>query len=268
MALLGLLALPIAGCEELCTEGAITWCPPGRSDLNTAPDVASLQVESWTPDSVPPLGGRVVGDLALVDHLTRFATRVQDLDGDDLLVEWDLDGDGEFEKGEASTDPGQRSVEAFRTYRAPGTFGLRFRASDFPAELGIPGETLRERPVAIIREGDNRRPVPAFTFNPRQARVGETVSFDAGASSDSDFFDNPPFNTLTYRWSFGDMTGALGETATHVYRAPGTYRVSLQVQDQFRRVAAPSAEQTLTVLDAGAPNSPPSARFSVVPAAR
>jgi hypothetical protein len=56
--------------------------------------------------------------------------------------------------------------------------------------------------------------------------VGETVSFDGGASYD-------PFGGImaSYAWTFGDTNSGTGETPTHTYTAVGTYTVTLTVTD-------------------------------------
>ena len=54
--------------------------------------------------------------------------------------------------------------------------------------------------------------------------VGETVSFDASASSDD-------VAIVSYEWAFGDGTTGTGETTTHIYTDPGTYTVTLTVSD-------------------------------------
>ena len=54
--------------------------------------------------------------------------------------------------------------------------------------------------------------------------VGETVTFDAGESSDN-------VGIVSYEWHFGDGTTGTGATSTHTYTSPGTYTVTLTVKD-------------------------------------
>lgn len=60
---------------------------------------------------------------------------------------------------------------------------------------------------------------------PYSGYINEPVQFDGTGSSD------PEEAPLTYFWSFGDGTTATGPTPTHTYTTPGTYQVSLTVND-------------------------------------
>ncbi len=68
---------------------------------------------------------------------------------------------------------------------------------------------------------------PTASFGAPRARPGVPVALDASASSD------PDGTIASYAWSFGDLQAAtLGApSATHVYRSPGTYAVSLTLTD-------------------------------------
>lgn len=79
----------------------------------------------------------------------------------------------------------------------------------------------------------NQDPLAAFTYTPTQVYANDSVDFDASNSTDPD-----PEDELQYSWEFGDPyansgnpnTGE-GVTESHVYTMPGTYNVTLTVED-------------------------------------
>jgi PKD repeat protein len=79
-------------------------------------------------------------------------------------------------------------------------------------------------------ESGNKRPLPSFTSAPAAPKAGETVSFDAAASSDSDG------TIVKYEWdldgngSFETSTGTTA-AATRAYAATGVVKVGLKVTD-------------------------------------
>lgn len=85
----------------------------------------------------------------------------------------------------------------------------------------------------------NDAPTASFTFAPGVPDVGETVTFDAGGSSDEDG------QIVSYEWAFGDGTMGSGETATHSYDDAGSYTATLTVTDDNGAIAEASAGITL-----------------------
>jgi PKD repeat protein len=68
-------------------------------------------------------------------------------------------------------------------------------------------------------------PVANFTWTPSIPKVGESVIFDASAST-------PNGGTiLKYEWNFGDGKYAVGKIVSHAYTNPNTYTVTLNVSD-------------------------------------
>lgn len=79
----------------------------------------------------------------------------------------------------------------------------------------------------------NKDPLAEFTYTPTTVYANQTVDFDASNSTDPD-----PDDVLEYSWDFGDdyATSEYPNTATgvqpsHVYTVPGTYNVTLTVED-------------------------------------
>lgn len=71
--------------------------------------------------------------------------------------------------------------------------------------------------------------------------AGRTVTVDGSSSSDSDG------SIDRYLWEFGDGATAGGPTASHTYTEPGTYLVTLAVQDNQGRWDVTSAPTTVDV---------------------
>lgn len=73
----------------------------------------------------------------------------------------------------------------------------------------------------------NQAPTAAFTYSPASPSTGETITFDASSSADTD-------GTITsYEWDWtNDGTyDATGVTTTHSYGSASTYTVKLRVTD-------------------------------------
>jgi PKD repeat protein len=75
---------------------------------------------------------------------------------------------------------------------------------------------------------ENQGPSADFSFSPQAPRVGEPVTFTADAS-------DPDGTIVVYDWNFdGDANptrDATGEIATYTYGQSGTFRVTLNVND-------------------------------------
>lgn len=60
-----------------------------------------------------------------------------------------------------------------------------------------------------------------FSYSPTEPRAGEVVMFSNQASSGED-----------WEWTFGDGSTSTTKSPTHVYKRPGTYVVTLKVDDK------------------------------------
>ena len=98
----------------------------------------------------------------------------------------------------------------------------------------------------------NTAPTAAFAIKTPAPRSGQPVQFDASGSTDREAGIGGEI--VTYRWSFGDGTGAetTGPTTEHVYNGEGAVVVTLSVVD---KQGAASAEVTapLKVVDGTPP---------------
>jgi len=85
---------------------------------------------------------------------------------------------------------------------------------------------------------DGGGPEARFDTSPVVVYVGDTVTFDAGASTG-------PASIVAYNWDLGTAGPSAGRTVTASYDAPGTYLIRLTIQDANGKTA--TLEQPLTV---------------------
>lgn len=82
------------------------------------------------------------------------------------------------------------------------------------------GSALGSRSINISAGPGDGTVVPQFTVAPTTPRVGQSITFNASATSGS---------VDGYSWSFGDGTTGIGQQVSHTYAAAGTYTVELSV---------------------------------------
>jgi hypothetical protein len=101
----------------------------------------------------------------------------------------------------------------------------------------------------------NAPPVARIAFTPAQPHVGDLVSFDGSASTDSDGA------IVSYAWTFGNGNGASGSPlAAASFDRADTYVVTLLVTD-----AAGTSTQTSIQVTVGAPAAPAAPEAPVGP---
>jgi hypothetical protein len=254
-----LAAAGLSGCERLCTSTEWTWCTEEGYALNSPPYAAFAFSPSPTPREDTVEAGRTV----------TFRSTSEDPQRDPLYLEWDLDGDGEFElEGYEKTLDGLpllREVEG--VFPEPGTYRVTLRVSDFPQFRGAPGEATLTKVLHVVDPAANRRPRAVVTASPARVSVGQEVVLNAGGSDDPDFYDAP----LEFRWHFPDgfvASDSFGPEARGHFLTTGTRDVKVEVEDAFG--AEDEAEVEVEVV-AGPPppppepNTPPAAYFTAVP---
>jgi PKD repeat protein len=139
--------------------------------------------------------------------------------------------------GDGSTGTGAKPPHS---YASVGTYTVKLTVTN---SLGLTNATSQQVTVVGL--------TPAFTINNTHPAVGEQVSFDASASTDTS-------GTITnYAWSFGDGSSGTGVSAHHTYTGAGPYTVTLTLTD--------SNNQTNTVSHQLVVGSPPAAAFTVSP---
>jgi len=85
----------------------------------------------------------------------------------------------------------------------------------------------------------NSPPTASFVFSPTNPEAGDTVYFNASASSDSDG------DIISYEWDFGDGSSGSSVQISHTYTDAGTFQVTLVVTDDDGATGVLS--QTVTV---------------------
>ena len=108
------------------------------------------------------------------------------------------------------------------------------------------GETTRTIDLRLIPPGvilpANPNLAAGFTFSPAAPKVLDTVTFNAGTTTNNGVACN---TACTFEWDFGDGTSASGQNTTHQFRTVGSFLVRLTVTDS--RGATATAVQTVPV---------------------
>ena len=117
---------------------------------------------------------------------------------------WDF-GDGGMATG----------LVANHAYSRAGTYTVTFTASNS-------GSTDSESMSVTVTDPPVAAAIVSINASPNPATVGETVRFSSTVRGDA---------PITYSWNFGDGSTGTGANPTHAYAAPGTYNVTLTVQN-------------------------------------
>ncbi|MCC6984234.1 MAG: PKD domain-containing protein [Bauldia sp.] len=133
-----------------------------------------------------------------------------------------------FPNGTTSSDP----IASFR-FAAPGTYSIRHVVRD---DSGHRCDLATENVTVVV----NAQPV-AVAGDDRRVAIGETTTLDGSASTDA---EGP---LASFRWTFGDRTGAETAVATHAYDKAGTYVAVLAVNDGSG-VGNAAAFDTVTII--------------------
>ena len=182
----------------------------------TEPNLAPIPVFTTAPSAVVP--GETVRFNASASH---------DEDGWIESYQWDL-GDGTTAQGEA--------IE--HQYSVPGTCHVTLTVTD---NAGATATVQSEMLVVST----NIAPQPQLEVSAAVLAPGEPLICSADGSID------PDGEIVTYEWNFGDGSHANGTSATHVYAAEGTYRVTLTTTDNEG-----ARQSTNCIVTVGIPTNP------------
>lgn len=169
---------------------------------STAQDTVTIAVNHRPVAEAGPL---IDTDRLLV---TLDAGASSDADGDALIYLWDF-GDG---------SPLMAGEKVSHVFPRAGRYPVTLRVDD---GAGLSNSGALDATTVII----NAAPLANAGGN-QEVCSGQSVLFDASASTDEDG------DLLRYSWDFGDGTGSSVVNPTKTYEMPGTYPVTLKVEDE------------------------------------
>ena len=188
-------------------------------------------------DNVAPTAAYTVSPAAPVaGEAVTFTSTSSDAQGSITYQSWDLDNDGHYDDGEATT--------ATRTFSAAGNYTVRLLVMD---DDGWWRSTSKTITVAA-----NRAPVAAFSSSPSAVDTGQAVTLTS-SSSDPDGRPLAESWDLDNNGTFGDKTG---QVVTTSWNTNGTHTVSLRVTDSGGSVRTVSHDITVN-------NRPPQPAFGM-----
>ena len=175
-----------SGAEGTATQSIVVRSDPGpTSSFNFAP-------------TVPDVGETVA-----------FTSTAQASQGSIVAVDWDFDGDGEFDDFSGP--------DAQRAFDSPGTHVVKLRAQQTNGQFAVGQASVRANGI----------PAANFTWNPARPVAGASVDL---VSTSTDF-EGP---LATFSWDL-DGDGLFGDGSGPRFRQPfaaaGTYDIGLRVTD-------------------------------------
>jgi PKD repeat protein len=165
--------------------------------------------------------------------------------------------------GTSTTDCTSASVTSWSwTFGDGGTASGKdvthsFAAGNYPVTLTVKdslNHAVSTTKTVTVKLSD--APNAAFVVSPSSAIPGQTLFFNAAASSAAG-----TRTIVDYQWNFGDGATGRGVTSSHAFAAVGSYTVTLTVVDDAGRSA--TATNTVTVSATGA--SSPVAKITYSP---
>jgi PKD repeat protein len=227
----------------LPTRESLVQPPGSRHEINlTVVDddgaidstTKTVTVEPAEPDNQPPTADFTFSPTnpTVGEEVSFDASASTDSDGSVDEYRWDFDGDG-------SVDETTQSPTTTHTFSTADDYAVKLTVVDDDDATNSTTQTVTVEPA----EDQNEPPTADFTFSPTDPETGETVSFDASASTDSDG------SVVEYHWDFnGD--GTVDETTqvpttTHTFSDRGDHAVELTIVDD--EDATNSTTQTVSV---------------------
>ena len=139
----------------------------------------------------------------------------------------------EWDFGDGQTGGGRTTTHAFP---GPSTYFVRLTLVDPQGR-----RTSTTRSVTV---GQGTAPTATFAFSPATPQPGDTVHFNASASTAA-----PGRRLVSYVWDFGNGSTGTGVQASHKYLSARAYTVTLTVTDDIGRTATVSRTVTVEIPD-------------------
>jgi PKD repeat protein len=205
-------------------------------------EVLLLMPRSIARRNYPEASFSYTPEAPLVDELVTFNASLSKPNGGAIVkYVWDF-GDN---TGVTESDP-----VTSHAYAEAGTYNVTLGVIDSEGLWDTESRSITIYPLSAST------PTASFTYSPTEPLQGETITFDASESTDSDG------TIVKYRWNFGDNTTVVEETdsgTTHTYTTAGTYNVTLTVIDNDE--LSDSTSKTIKIFTPGSPR----ARFTYEP---
>lgn len=96
------------------------------------------------------------------------------------------------------------------------------------------------RATGTKTSGVNKPPTVVYKISKEQAKVNESITFDASGSFD------PDGQIVACLWTFGDGAQSDQKVATHAYTQPGTYQIGLKLTDNNGATAEKTGQIIIT----------------------
>ena len=189
----------------------------------------STGTQANSPPNPPHLSGPTSG---YTSTLYYYSASTEDPEGDDMRYTFDW-GDGTTSETEF-VKSGERIVQS-HAWLEPGEYRIRVRATDDGGASSRWSNTL----VMNTRSSERQPPTAIISATPTEINEGESVSFSAEASRDTDG------ELVSYDWNFGDGDTGTGLNVEHAYTHSGHYTASLTVTDSDNLFATDTADITV-----------------------
>lgn len=158
---------------------------------------------------------------AVSEKVSFNASESTDSDGYIERYRWDF-GDGHSGEGKTTS----------HRYTTAGKYKVVLTVTDNNGNEGSKSED--------VEVTENDAPTADFVYSPKEPTAGDTVFFNASASSDDD-------GTITsYQWDFGDGDSGTGRTTEHIFQSAQKYTVTLVVTDDAGGQGTKSYEVTVS----------------------